>query len=73
MSNQIQLAFGLRMKQIRLEKKISQEKLAELSNLDRTYINSVENGKRNISLINIHKICVALECSLHEFFKKKIN
>lgn len=53
--------FGLRVKELRAQKNISQEKLAEISDLDRTYISSVERGKRNISLLNIIKIAAALE------------
>ena len=60
--------LGERIKQLRKEAGISQEKLAELAGLDRTYINSVENGRRNISIINMEKICIALEISLTEFF-----
>ena len=60
--------LGKRIKQLRKNADISQEKLAELAGLDRTYINSVENGKRNISIINIEKICIALEISLADFF-----
>ena len=52
--------LGLRVKSLRLENKISQEKLATLSNLDRTYINSIEKGERNISIETIEKISKAL-------------
>ena len=60
--------LGERIKQLRKDANISQEKLADLAGLDRTYINSVENGRRNISIINLEKICIALEISLAEFF-----
>lgn len=60
--------LGERIKLLRKEANISQEKLAELAGLDRTYINSVENGRRNISIINIEKIAKALEISLANFF-----
>ena len=60
--------LGERIKQLRKEAGISQEKLAELASLDRTYINSVENGKRNISIINMEKICIALKIPLSNFF-----
>lgn len=45
--------------------------LAHLADLDRTYITSVENGKRNISIVNIEKICHALETTLSKFFSTK--
>ncbi len=60
---------GLKIKQIRLQNNLSQEKLALLSNLDRTYIASVESGKRNISIVNLEKIIIALDTTLEIFFK----
>ncbi len=47
---------------------MSQKELAFSSDLDRSYIASVENGKRNISIVNIEKISVALDLSLQAFF-----
>jgi transcriptional regulator with XRE-family HTH domain len=52
--------FGKKVQYVRNEQKISQERLAELSELDRTYISSVERGQRNISILNIIKIADAL-------------
>ncbi len=61
MREEVALAhFGKRVQAIRLEQQISQEKLSELSELDRTYISSVERGQRNISILNIIKIADAL-------------
>lgn len=60
---------GSKIKQIRLQNNLSQEKLALLSNLDRTYIASVESGKRNISIVNLEKIIIALDTTLENFFK----
>jgi transcriptional regulator with XRE-family HTH domain len=57
---QIQQEFGLRVRETRKQKSISQEGLALACGLDRTYIGGVERGERNISLINIHKIAAAL-------------
>lgn len=64
----VKAKIGLRIKEIRGQKGLSQEALAHIAELDRTYINSVENGKRNISIVNIEKIANALEMSLKEFF-----
>lgn len=57
------IAFGLRLKKLRLDKNLSQEELAALCELHRTYISSAERGERNISLINIFKIASALNIS----------
>ena len=46
----IKVTFGNRVKELRLKKAISQEKLAELVDLDRTYIPGIEAGRRNVSL-----------------------
>ena len=53
---------------IRERKGISQETLAEKAGLDRTYVSSVERGKRNISLENIARLSRALKVSIQEFF-----
>ncbi|MBE9238889.1 helix-turn-helix transcriptional regulator [Anabaena aphanizomenioides LEGE 00250] len=64
----IQKKFGSKLHQIRHNLKLSQEELALLCNLDRSYIGGVERGERNISLVNIHKIADALNISPKEFF-----
>ena len=61
--------FGTRLRELRLSRNISQEELGFRSKLDRTYISSVERGKRNISLRNIEKISKALNIDINEFFK----
>ncbi len=68
----IKIRIGDRIRQLRNLKDISQEELAHLADLDRTYITSVENGRRNISIVNIEKICKALEISLSKFFTGSI-
>lgn len=60
--------IGMRIRELRSQKKISQEHLALIAELDRTYITSVEKGKRNISIQNIEKIIIALETNFEEFF-----
>ena len=62
----IQLAFGKRIQQLRKERGITQEKLALEIEMDRTYLSSVESGKRNISICNIQKIATGLGVSLSE-------
>ena len=64
----IKLLVGKRVRELRNSIGISQEELADLADLDRTYITSVECGKRNISIVNIEKLAKALKVSLSEFF-----
>lgn len=64
----IKLLVGKRVRKLRNNLRISQEELANLAGLDRTYITSVECGKRNISIVNIEKLANALQVSLKEFF-----
>lgn len=61
--------FGERIKQLRNDQGVSQEKFALSIDMDRTYYASVESGKRNISIKNIDKIANGLEISLEELFK----
>lgn len=68
MSN-IQQALGNAIREVREDRCISQEKLAEEAGLHRTYISSAENGHRNISLSNIFKIARALGVSMTELIR----
>lgn len=52
--------FGKRLRELRLARSLSQEALADLAHLDRTYVSGCERGKRNISLENMHKLARAL-------------
>ena len=60
--------FGTNLKKYRTEKKLSQEKFAELCGLHRTYISDVECFRRSISLENIQKIADALEIETYKLF-----
>jgi transcriptional regulator with XRE-family HTH domain len=62
---------GLRIKQLRLGLKLTQEKLAFKAEIDKTYLNEVERGKRNIAIINLEKVIRALETSIKDFFNTK--
>lgn len=68
MQEQIRVAYGKTIRTIRQTKKISQEELADLCGLHRTYISDVELGKRNVSLENIDKIAHALQVKKSEIF-----
>ncbi len=52
---------GNRIRELRTDADLSQEKLAFACNLDRTYIGSVERGERNISILNLRKIAKSLK------------
>ena len=60
--------FGTNVRKYRMEKKISQEKFAELCGLHRTYISDIECFRRSISLDNIQKIADALEIETFKLF-----
>ena len=57
-------AFGHAVRKLRHSKGISQEKLAEIAEIHRTYIGDVERGVRNVSLLNMSRIAVALDVPL---------
>ena len=60
--------LGIRIQELRKKKGFSQEKFAFHINMDRTYLASVEAGKRNISVNNIKKIADGLDISISELF-----
>ena len=65
----IKQKVGARIRELRNDRGLSQEKLALAAGLDSTYIASVENGKRNISIVNLEKIIVALNSTFSMFFE----
>jgi transcriptional regulator with XRE-family HTH domain len=60
--------FGDRVRSLRKGIGISQEELALIAGLDRTYIGGVERGERNISLVNIHRLAAALNVPPRDLF-----
>ena len=64
----IKIEFGRQVRKLREERGLSQEQLADLCELDRTYVGGVERGERNVSLINIIRISRGLEVEAKELF-----
>ncbi|MCL2443230.1 MAG: helix-turn-helix transcriptional regulator [Treponema sp.] len=60
--------FSNNVRKYRLELKISQEELAEIAGVHRTYIGSVERGERNITINVMEKICAAFKRPITDFF-----
>lgn len=60
---------GQRIKKLRNEKELSQEKLALRAEIDRTYLAGVEQGKRNLSIKSLEKIILALDTNFQTFFE----
>ncbi|MBC2854537.1 helix-turn-helix domain-containing protein [Cetobacterium sp. 2G large] len=65
----IKIKFGKRLKEIRNKKKITQEKLSELANIDRSYISDIERGVKSVSLEKIDQLAKALDINIVELFK----
>ena len=62
--NKILIQFGDKVRKARLAKKLSQEDLADMAGVHRTYIGMIERAEKNITLINIDKIAKALKVSV---------
>lgn len=70
---EIQKKIAIRIRSLREERKMKQEDLAWQSNLDRTYMNHVENGRRNITVTSLEKIVInGLKMTLTDFFNHEI-
>ena len=64
----ILLAFGQRVQKLRKERNLSQEQLADLAGVHRTYIGMIERAEKNITLCNIERIAKALKLSIKDLF-----
>jgi transcriptional regulator with XRE-family HTH domain len=67
----IKKKIGLRIKELRTEKELTQEGLAWNAEINRTFMNHVENGRKNVSIESLEKIISGLGTSLKEFFNSK--
>ena len=68
----IKAKIGLRIKEIRTEKNLTQEAVAWKAEVDRTFMNHVENGKRNVSIESLEKMVSGLETNIKEFFNSEL-
>lgn len=69
MQNTLQTYVGMRIKELRSRDNISQEKFALMIGMDRTYLASIEVGRRNVTLQNLAKISYGFNMTLAEFFE----
>jgi transcriptional regulator with XRE-family HTH domain len=74
LNQEVIIEFGLRIKQLRVNKNISQEKLSFITGFHRTYIGMIERGERNISLNHIAVFAKSFEMTISELLDlKSIN
>jgi transcriptional regulator with XRE-family HTH domain len=65
--------FAQKLRQIRQNKGLSQEALADIAGLHRTYVGSVERSERNVSIDNMERLAQALEVDLSELLRAEIE
>ena len=68
----IRVRVGLRIKQLRAATNMTQDRLAYTIDISRSYLAEVETGKRNVSMINLERICDGLGVTLEEFFSDEL-
>ena len=60
------IAFGKRVREVRKSKGISQERLAEMAGIDRSYMGNIERGEKNITLKKAYEVCDALDINIQD-------
>jgi transcriptional regulator with XRE-family HTH domain len=65
--------FGARVRELRRASGVSQSTLAHAAEVDPTYLSAVEQGRRNVSLVNICALAMALHVSPREFFGERFS
>ena len=60
------VVFGKRVREVRKSKGISQERLAEMAGIDRSYMGNIERGEKNITLKKAYEICDALDVEIQD-------
>jgi len=70
--SEILVRFGQRVREERLKQGLSQEQLAELAGVHRTYIGMIERAEKNITLENIEKLAKALNLKPEELLRSEV-
>jgi len=60
------ITFGKRVRKMRKTKGLSQERLAEMAGIDRSYMGNIERGEKNITLKKAYEICDALDVEIQD-------
>ncbi|AWK03961.1 transcriptional regulator [Flavobacterium crocinum] len=66
----IKQRFGLKIKELRKLNGLSQEKLANLAEIDRTYLPTIEKGERNVSIEVVERLAKALKVKIADLFNE---
>lgn len=69
MEESILIKFGQRVRELRTERNLTQQQLAEISGLHKNYVGMVERGERNPSLVNIEVFAKSFDISISELMK----
>jgi transcriptional regulator with XRE-family HTH domain len=64
----IKLRFGIKIKELRKQNGLSQERLANMAEIDRTYLPTIEKGERNVSIEVVERLAKALNVKVKELF-----
>lgn len=67
----IKQRIGLRIKEVRIQKNMSQEEVANTAEMDRSFMTHIESGKRNVSIETLQRTLSALSISFKDFFDAK--
>jgi transcriptional regulator with XRE-family HTH domain len=70
---EINIKLGNRIRELRKQKMLSQEALAHISEIDRTYMTKIETGKKNVTVKILEKIIKGLGITFEDFFKEGID
>lgn len=73
MKSNLLVLFGQRVREERNKQELSQEELAELAGVHRTYIGMIERAEKNITLSNIEKVAMALKIAPEELLHGKVR